>query len=226
MARVQGAQGIEDHYNVDHFLGDRRRHRRQPSGRRCQHGEDRQAHAGDNAFYGNMACTLRDHDRIADPVETVGEDHHIRRLGRGAGAARAERDPHVGRCQRRGVVDAIADHDGRMEPLLGAHGVDLVGRNTVGQHGVEIERGADRLRGGGAVASDHHDTGDTGFTQHANGARRVGAQFVGEQQCADRSFLDGDEDDERRSPRGASDRPQSPFGSVSAAQGSCRVNPR
>jgi hypothetical protein len=31
-----------------------------------------------------------------------------------------------------------------------AHGVDLVGGNAIGEHGVEIERGADRLRGGGA----------------------------------------------------------------------------
>src|SRR5450631_4023188 len=40
-------------------------------------------------------------------------------------APRAKRDPDNGRCQRRGVVDADADHDGRMKPLLGTHGIDL-----------------------------------------------------------------------------------------------------
>jgi hypothetical protein len=167
--------------HVDHFLDDRRRHRRQPSGRRRQHGQGRQAHADDDALHGDAARTLRDRNSIADPIEAVREDYDVRRLGRGAGAARAQRDPYVGRCQSWGVVDAVADHDGRIEPLLGAHGVDLVGGNAIGQHGVEIERGADRLRGGGAVAGDHDDARNACLAQHADGMRRVGAQLVGEQ---------------------------------------------
>ena len=99
-----------------------------------------------------------------------------------------------------------------MKPLLGTHGVDLVGGNAVGQHGVEIERGADRVRGGGTVAGDHDDTRNARLAQQADGARRVGAKLVGEQQGADRSSLDRYEDDERRSPRGAPHCPRCPFG--------------
>jgi hypothetical protein len=87
-----------------------------------------------------------------------------------------------------------------MQPLLGAHGVDLVGGNAFGEHAVEIERGADRLRRGGAVAGDHQDAGDAGLAQQADRPRRVGAEFVGQQQCAGRPSVHRDEYDQGRSP--------------------------
>ena len=152
-----------------------------------------------------------DHDRLADPVEPVRQDHHVGGLRRGAGAARAHGDADVGRRQRRRIVDAVADHDGRMQPLLGAHRVDLVGGNAVGQDGIEIERGADRLRRRGAIAGHHDDPGDAGRAQHADGVRRLAAQFVGEQQRPDRPALDGDEDDQRRAPGGAPHGARRPF---------------
>ena len=63
-------------------------------------------------------AALRDDDRLADPVEPVGEDHHVGGFRRGAGAAGTERDADIGRGQRRRVIDAVADHDGRMQPLF------------------------------------------------------------------------------------------------------------
>ena len=86
------------------------------------------------------------------------------------------------------------------EPLLGAHRVDLVGGNAFCEHAIEIERGADSLRRGGAVTGDHQDTGDASLAQQADRPRRVGAEFVGQQQCADRPPFDRDEYDQRRSP--------------------------
>ena len=159
---------------------------------------------------------LRDHDRFADPVEPVGEDHHIGGLRRGAGADGGKRDADIGRGQRRRIVDAVADHDGRVQPLLGAHRIDLVGRHAFGQHRVEIERGTDRRRGPGAVAGDHDDARDAGVAQQPDRPRRVGPKLVGEQQGADRPSLDRDEYDQRRSPRGAPDRPRRPFGNAAA----------
>ena len=198
--RRERAQRIEDHGNVDHFLNDGGRHRRQPAERRRQHGQHRKPHPRHDALDGDPPRPPRDHDRLADPVEPVGENHHVRGFRGCAGAARAERDPDVGRRQRRRIVDAVADHDGGMQPLLGAHRVDLVGGNAFGEHAVEIERGADRLRGGGAVAGDHHDAGDAGLAQQADRPRRVGAELVGQQQCADRPAFDRDEYDQRRPP--------------------------
>ena len=72
-----------------------------------------------------------------------------------------------------------------MKPLLGQHRIDLVGGHAVGEHGVKIERCPDRLRRRGAIAGHHDEAGDTGRAQHADGMRRLGAQFVGEQQGAD-----------------------------------------
>ena len=198
--RLERAQRIEDHGNVDQLLKDGGRHRHQPAERRRQHGQHRKSHPDDDALDGDVPGSPRDHDRLADPIEPVGENDHIGGFRGCAGAARAEGDPDVGRRQRRRIVDAVADHDGWMEPLLGAHRVDLVGGNAFGEHAVEIERGADRLRGGGAVAGDHQDAGDAGLAQQADRPRRVGAEFVGQQQCADRPSVDRDEYDQGRSP--------------------------
>ena len=151
-----------------------RRNRMQPAQRRRQHRERRQRHAGDDTFDGDPPRPLRDLDCFADPVEPVGKDHHVGGFRRSAGAAGAERDPDVGGGQRRGVVDAVADHDGRVQPLLGAHRVDLVGGNAFGQHGIEIERRADRLCSAGAIAGDHDDAGDAGLAQQPDRARRIG----------------------------------------------------
>ena len=66
------------------------------------------------------------------------------------------------------------------------------------------------LRGIAAVTSANADyqltIQNARLAQKPNGPRRVGTKLVGEQQRADRSSLDRDEDDERRSPRGAPDR--------------------
>ncbi len=105
-----------------------------------------------------------------------------------------------------------------MQPLLGAHRVDLVGGNALRQHGIQVERRADRLRRAGAVAGDHDDAGDAGLAQQPDRARRIRTKFVGEQQGADRPPLDRDEHDERRPPRGAPDRPDSPFRELRACQ--------
>ena len=148
---------------------------------------------------------------VADPIQTVRQNYRIRRFRRGAGAARAHRDPHVRRGQRGGVVDAVADHGGWMQPLLDAHGLDLIGGNALAQHGVEIEGGADRLRGACPISRHHHDPDDARLAQHTDGPRRVGAQFVGEQQRADRPPFQGDKNDERRAPRRAPCRPARPF---------------
>ena len=50
----------------------------------------------DDALDRDPPRPLRDHDRLADPIEAVGEDHHVGGLRRGAGAAGAERDPDIG----------------------------------------------------------------------------------------------------------------------------------
>ena len=112
----------------------------------------RKATSRDNALQGDGARAPRDCDRIRNAIEPIDEDHDIGRLGRRARAARAHGDADVGRRQGRSIIDAVADHQGRIEPLLACDGVDLVGGNAIGEHVVEVERGADRLGRVGAIA--------------------------------------------------------------------------
>ena len=132
------------------------------------------------AFHRNPPRALRHDDGFANPIEPVCENYDVCRLRGGARSPRAERYSHVSACQRRGIVYAVADHNGRIKPLLRAHCVDLVGRNAIGKHGIKIERRADGLRGGGAVARHHDDASNTSIAQHANGMGGFRPQFIGE----------------------------------------------
>ena len=114
-----------------------------------------------------------------------------------------------------------------MQPLLGAHGIDLVGGHAVGEHGIEVERGADGLRGGGTVAGDHDDARDAAPRAACRIACGVSARSSSaKQQRADRPALDRDKDDQRRPPRGAADGARRPIVDVLGGQRSGRANPR
>ena len=47
--------------------------------------------------------------------------------------------------KRGGVVDAVADHDGRAQPALEADRVDLLGRGPFGEDVVDADDGTDGL---------------------------------------------------------------------------------
>jgi hypothetical protein len=81
-------------------------------------------------------------DRIRNALELIDKDDDIGRLGRRARAASAHGDADVSRRQGRSVINAVANHQGRVKPLLHCDGLDLVGRNTIREHGVEVERAA------------------------------------------------------------------------------------
>ena len=112
-------------------------------------------------------------------------------------------------CRRRPSPRAAARAGASCSDLVGwnAIGARSRPRRPVGEH----RDGPDRLRRIGAVAGDHHDAAHSSGAQHADGVRRLGAQFVGQEERADRALLHGNEDHQRRSPRGAAHRPQDPF---------------
>ena len=176
-AAVRGSQRpqrVEDDGDVDHLLNQSRRHWFEPTEHGCNHGDTRQTHAGDNALHRNPARALGDDQSFSDAIKPVGNDHHVRRLRRGAGTTRAHGYADIRRRKRRGIVDAVADHGGRIKPLLGAHRIDFVGRHAVGEHRVKIERRPNRLRGRSMIAGHHDDAGDAGCPQHADRMRRLG----------------------------------------------------
>ena len=63
-----------------------------------------------------IARMVRRESRMADRgTEVAGDERHVARLGRDVGAG-ADRDPDVGLRERRGVVDAVADHRHHLPP--------------------------------------------------------------------------------------------------------------
>ena len=80
------------------------------------------------------------------------------------------------------------------EPLLDCDGVDLVGGDSIGEHGVEVESRADRLGRVGAIARHHDDPRHARGAQGLNRARRFAPQLVREQQGGDRPSVHGYED--------------------------------
>jgi len=70
-----------------------------------------------------------------------------------------------------GVLYAITDHGGRMEPEFGTDGIDFVQGDAVCEHTIQVKGGADGLGRGRAVAGDHDDAGDASFAQHTESVR-------------------------------------------------------
>ena len=65
---------------------------------------------------------------LAQTVESVDGEHHVRGLRRGSRSPRAHGDPDVGESQRRCVVDTVADHHRRSLSALGSYDLELVRR--------------------------------------------------------------------------------------------------
>ena len=179
--RVQRPQCVENDGDVDQLLNERRRHRRDKAEHRRHHGEARirlmpttmLSSAMRRARWAMTTASATRSSRSAMITTSAASEEAL--------APRAPmRDADIGGGERRRVVDAVADHGGREKPLLAAHGIDLVRRHAVGEHGIEVERGADGLRRGGVIAGDHDDARDARRPQHADRMRRFGAQFVGQ----------------------------------------------
>ena len=121
--------------------------RRQPAVRRGEHGQPRQAHADDDALQRDRPRPPRNDDRIGDPIEPVFKDDDVGGLGRCAGAARAHRDADIGGRKRRRVVDAVADHDGRVGVCSTATASTLsAGRDRPARHRDRAQRQSSRQR--------------------------------------------------------------------------------
>ena len=113
------------------------------------------------------------------------------------------RYPDIGRGQRRSVINPVANHEGRMQPLLVDDGFDLVRGLSVGEHRIDVERRADRFSRLGPVARDHDDAPHAGGSQRLHSQRCLAPELIGEQDGADDAAVEGNQDAERGThPRG------------------------
>ena len=87
--------------------------------------------------------------------------------------------PAAARCGR--IIDAVTDHQGWVQALLGRHCVDLIGRLSVCKHSIKIECCPNGLCGIHSVTSQHHDPRHSGRPKSLNGTRCLTPKLVGEQ---------------------------------------------
>ena len=172
----------------------RARDGRQIAESRDDHRRDRESHAARDALYRDAARPPRDTDGIDEAIETVHEQHHVGGLGGCRRAARAHGDAHVGRRQRRRVVDAVADHD---DHALGSRRLDrmqLVGRRLLGLDLRDAEQRADRFRNIASIAGQHDEPADSLALEQPQRPGRLQPQLIRHAYRADHDAVHGDKD--------------------------------
>ncbi len=113
--------------------------------------------------------------------EPINQNDDIGCLGRGAGAAGTHSNIDVSGRKRRCIVDAVADHESGMLPLLKDDCFDLVRWFPVGEYSVEIERRPNRFGRLCTIPCDHYDACHAGGTQRLHGAGRLAPQLIGQE---------------------------------------------
>ena len=146
------------HGEIDSFLQERAGDGGQVSERRDDHRHEADSHADHDALPGDGEGAAPGVDGIGDPVDPVDGDDGIGRL-RGDGCAGGpHRDPDVGECQCRRVVDSVADHHHLAELRIvtdPSHDLELVLRRELGVDAVEPQLSAHALGDRSAVARRH-----------------------------------------------------------------------
>ena len=66
-----------------------------------------------------------------------------------------------------------------MQPPFRCNGIDLVGRNPIRKHGIEVESRANRFSGVCPVACNHHNAFNAGIPQGLNRMGCFLSQLVG-----------------------------------------------
>lgn len=84
-------------------------------------------------------------------------------------SARAHRDLDIGRCQCRGIIDAIAGHGDAPSFLAGLldHGLFLVGQD-IGENLVDRAALPVHSFGGASIVPRHHDDPDAAFAKRGD----------------------------------------------------------
>ena len=184
LARQHAPQRDADGQHVDDLLHDRARRWWQQAGCGGEHRDQRQTHADQDGLQGDPLGASGDEDGVGQGVDPVDREHHVGGLRGCRRPARGQCHPDPGGGERRGVVDAVADHDRRAMGRLALDRGELVCRVAVGQHAVHAHDPPDHVRDVGAVAGDQHDAGDPGLAQRANHSGGVGPDRVLEQERA------------------------------------------
>ena len=125
----------------------------------------------------------REPDRIHRGTEVAGDERQVAGLDRDVGA-RSDREAEVGLRERRGVVDAVADHRHRLPLALElCDDVPLSVREDACDHAVDARLGADR-RGGALVVPGQQHGHEAERTEVGDRPRRRRLDAIGEDEGA------------------------------------------
>ena len=142
-----------------------------PPGGSKAHGRPGHRHSRDNALHRNTAGALRNGNSIRDSIKSVNENDNVCGFRRGARTPCPHGNADACGRQSRCIVDAVTDHQGWVQALLGRHCIDLIGRFSVRKHSIKIECGPNGFCGIGSVTGQHHDPRHSGCPKSLNGTR-------------------------------------------------------
>ncbi len=125
--------------------------------------------------------------RVRQLREVVGHQGDVGRLERDVAAGGAHGDADVGGGERRGVVDAVADHRDRAVPLAQLRErVSLVAGQELGVGFVESRASQHRLRARPGIAREQHDAMHTLIAKAGDRFPAGFARAIGEPDDAER----------------------------------------
>jgi hypothetical protein len=124
---------------------------RAPRGERDHH--LRYAEGEPHVLTDDVAREVRQSDQLRQPPQVGSQQRDVCPTENDLVEVRAVGDAHVRAAQRWRIIDAVADHHHRMPGgLLGAHDLELLGRQHVGDDFIDAKHFTHFTRGGGAIA--------------------------------------------------------------------------
>ncbi|MNO66048.1 hypothetical protein D3C76_568290 [compost metagenome] len=180
----QCTQGVDDDRHINALLHNSTDKRRQITQGRHHHGQQRHAHADQHTLAGDVTGLAGNVQCLHQTIETVYQQHHTRGLCRSRGTTGPHGHADVGRRQRGGIIDAIADHQGAGAQTPFLHRSHFVLRDQPCSQ--LVNPGGQRNHFGGfqAIASEHDDPLYAPGAQAAQGLRRFSTHVVRKHQQA------------------------------------------
>ena len=139
------------------------------------------------------SCRAAETDSEGNLQQFVGHQRDVRRLERRVCAGGAHRHAHVGRGQRRRVVDSVANHHNRSVLLERLYDDNLVVGEKLRVRLVDADVTRQRFGTCVVVARQHHDPLNAVAPQHLDCVARRFTRAIGERDDAHRTSLPRDE---------------------------------
>ena len=181
---AQGAKRVGNRQQSDSHIREDRKPDRCVS-EQCE-GHDRsfEAEGEDDVFPDDPAGFDGDSDRLRDPGDVVGHDHHVGRLDRGVGTDSPHRDSEIGAGTNIGAGTITCNYDGKHKFKTTIGEGAFIGSNTALVAPVRVGDGA--LIGAGSVITKDVPDGEMGIARGRQ--KNLPSSSFGSMKSATRNF--------------------------------------